>query len=103
MHGMPTASLNLNGDEARRWFTRAQSKALECVQAMSNSVIDRIDHELSSSTMVRSGMSAYATILRSYERLAKRDRAAAIVNWRRRSLIWPLGCTSSHHPGTPNC
>jgi hypothetical protein len=44
---------------------------------MSNSVIDRIDHELSSSTMVRSGMSAYATILRSYERLAKRDRAAA--------------------------
>jgi hypothetical protein len=44
---------------------------------MSNSVIDRIDHEFSSSTMVRSGMSAYATILRSYERLAKRDRAAA--------------------------
>ena len=44
---------------------------------MSNSVIDRIDQELSSSTVVRSGMSAYAAILRSYERLAKRDRAAA--------------------------
>ena len=44
---------------------------------MSNSVIDRIDQELSSSTVVRSGMSAYVAILRSYERLAKRDRAAA--------------------------
>jgi hypothetical protein len=44
---------------------------------MSHSVIDRIDQELSSSTVLRSGMSAYAAILRSYERLAKRDRAAA--------------------------
>ena len=44
---------------------------------MSNSVIDRVDQELSSSTVVRSGMSAYATILDQYERLAKRDRAAA--------------------------
>ena len=44
---------------------------------MSNSVLDRIDQELSSSTVVRSGMSAYATMLKRYERLAKRDRAAA--------------------------
>jgi hypothetical protein len=44
---------------------------------MSNSAIDRIDRELSSSTVVRSGMSAYATILKRYQRLAKRDRATA--------------------------
>jgi hypothetical protein len=44
---------------------------------MSNSVIDRIDQELSTSTVVRSGMSAYANILRRYERQAKRDRAGA--------------------------
>jgi hypothetical protein len=44
---------------------------------MSNSAIDRIDQELSSSTVVRSGMSAYATILKRYERLAKRDRTPA--------------------------
>jgi hypothetical protein len=44
---------------------------------MSNSAIDRIDQELSSSTVVRSGMSTYATILKRYERLAKRDRTAA--------------------------
>jgi hypothetical protein len=44
---------------------------------MSNSVIDRIDQELSSSTVVRSGMSAYVTILKRYQRLATRDRAAA--------------------------
>ena len=77
MHGMPTASLNLNGDEARGGSPARNPRHWEASQAMSNSVIDRIDHELSSSTMVRSGMSAYATILRSYERLAKRDRAAA--------------------------
>lgn len=44
---------------------------------MSNSVFDRIDRDLSSSTVVRTGMSAYATILRNHERLAKRDRAVA--------------------------
>ena len=44
---------------------------------MSNSVLDRIDQELSTSTVVRSGMSAYASILKRYQRLAKRDRAAA--------------------------
>jgi hypothetical protein len=44
---------------------------------MSGSVINRIDQELSSSTVVRSGMSAYAMILAQYEQLAKRDRAAA--------------------------
>lgn len=44
---------------------------------MSNSVINRIDQELSSSTVVRSGMSAYANILKKYQRLARRDRAAA--------------------------
>ena len=44
---------------------------------MSSSVIDRIDKELSSSTVVRSGMSAYATIMKRYQRLANRDRAAA--------------------------
>ena len=42
-----------------------------------DSVINRIDQELSSSIVVRSGMSAYAMIVAQYERLAKRDRAAA--------------------------
>jgi hypothetical protein len=44
---------------------------------VSNSVFDRIDRELSSSTVVRTGISAYATILRNHERTAKRDRAMA--------------------------
>lgn len=44
---------------------------------MSNSVFDRIDRELASSTVVKSGMSAYATILRAHECLANRNRTAA--------------------------
>jgi hypothetical protein len=44
---------------------------------MSDALIGRIDRELASSTVVRSGMSAYAKILSDYEKALKLDKAAA--------------------------
>jgi hypothetical protein len=45
---------------------------------MSGQLFNRIDRELSSSTVVRSGMSAYARIADQYDKLMKRDKARAM-------------------------